>query len=113
MNESFTPHRAQMGFQKHMETEMALAQMRRASNQRQNWIAILDLKSAYDRVCRATLMKRCDEALPEVLANMVSHIIQELGLHTVGDETGTTAKIDRGVTQGGPASPTLFNRYIH
>ena len=66
MNESFSPHRAQMGCQKHMGTEMALAQMHRASNQRQNWIAILDLKSAYDRVCRATLMKRCDEALAEV-----------------------------------------------
>ena len=101
-----------MGFQKHIGTEMALAQMHSASNQRQNLIAILDLKSAYDRVCRATLMKRCDEALPEGLANMVLHIIQELEVHTVGDETGTTAKINRGVTQGGPASPTLFNIYI-
>ena len=43
---------------------------------------------------------------------MVSHIIQELEVHTVGDETGTTAKINRGVTRGGPASPTLFNIYI-
>ena len=112
MNESITPHRAQMGFQKHMGTEMAPAQKHRASNQRQNWIAILDLKSAYDRVCRAKLMKRYEEILPEGLTNMVSHIIQELELHTVGDETGTTAKINRGVTQGGSASPTLINIYI-
>ena len=95
-----------------MGTEMAVAQMHRASNQRQNWIAILDLKSAYDRVCRATLMKRCEEVLPEGLANMVSHIIQELEVHAVGGETGTTAKINRRVTQGGPASPTQFNIYI-
>ena len=74
MNESFTPHRAQMGFQKHVGTEMALAQIHRASNQKQNWIAILDLKSPYDRVCRATLMKRWDEVLPEGIANMVPHI---------------------------------------
>ena len=33
-------------------------------------------------------------------------------LHTVGDETGTTAKINRRVTQGGPASPTLCNIYF-
>ena len=35
MNESFTSHRAQMGFQKHMGTAMAVAQMHRASNHRQ------------------------------------------------------------------------------
>ena len=57
-------------------------------------------------------MKRCEEVLPEGLENMVSHIIQELEVHTVGDETGTTAKINCRVTQGGPASPTLFNIYI-
>ena len=112
MNESFTPHRSQMGFQKHMGTEMALEQMHRASNQTQNWIVILDLKSAYDQVCRTTLMKRCDEALPEGLANIVSHIIQELEVHTVCGEAGTTAKINRGVSQGGPASQTLFNTDI-
>ena len=33
-------------------------------------------------------------------------------LHTVGDETGTTAKINRGMTQGGSASPTQFNIYF-
>ena len=101
-----------MVFQKYMGTEIALSQMHRASNQRQNRIAILDLKSAYDRVGRAALMKRCEDVLPEGLEKMVSHIIHELEVHEVGDKMGTTAKINRGVTQAGPASPTLFNRYI-
>ena len=57
-------------------------------------------------------MKRCEKILPEGLANMVSHIIQKLEVHTVGDETGTTANINRRVTQGGPVSPTLFNTFI-
>ena len=92
---------------------MAVAQMNRASIHRQNWIAILDLMSGYDRVCRLTVMRRCEEALPEGLANMVAQIIQEPEVHTEGDETETTAKTNRRVTQGGPASPTLFNIYIH
>ena len=92
---------------------MAVARMHRASIQRQKWIGILDLKSAYDPVCRSTLMRLCEEVLPEGLANMAAQIIQELEVHTEGDETRTTAKINGRVTQGGPASPTLFNIYIH
>ena len=43
---------------------------------------------------------------------MISHTLQTLTVATVGDDTKTEAKIDRGVTQGGPASPTLFNIFI-
>ena len=50
MNDSFTPHQEQMGFQNHMGTGMALAQMNKAARNGQNWMAVLDLMSAYDRV---------------------------------------------------------------
>ena len=43
---------------------------------------------------------------------MISHTLQILTVTTVGDDTKTEAEIDRGVTQGGPASPTLFNIFI-
>ena len=43
---------------------------------------------------------------------MISHTLQNLTVTTVGDDTKSEAKIDRGVTQGGPASPTLFNLFI-
>ena len=43
---------------------------------------------------------------------MISHTLQTLTVTTVGDDTKTEAKIDRGVTQGGPVSPTLFNIFI-
>ena len=43
---------------------------------------------------------------------MISHTLQTLTVTTVGDDTKTEAKIERGVTQGGQASPTLFNIFI-
>ena len=93
MNHSFTPHQAQMGFQNHMGTDMALAHMNRAARNGQNWTAVLKLKSAYDRVSRDMLMKRCEEVLPDWITSMVSHFIQELEGHTSGDETRVKAKV--------------------
>ena len=109
MNDSSTPHQAHMGFQNHMGTEMA---MNRAARSGQNWMAVLDLKSAYDRVSRELLMKRYDEVLPDWITSVVSHFNQELEVHTSGDETRMTAKVNRGVSHGRPESSVLFNIYI-
>ena len=78
----------------------------------QNWTAVLDLKSAYDTVRRDLLLERCAKVLPDHITAMISHTLQTLTVTTLGDDTKTEAKIDRGVTQGGPASPTLFNIFI-
>ena len=76
------------------------------------WTAVLDLKSAYDTVRRGLLSERCAKVLPDHITAMISHTLQTLTVTTVGDDTKTETKIDRGVTQGGPASPTLFNIFI-
>ena len=46
------------------------------------------------------------------LAAMISHIRQTLYVRTIGDESRKQGQLDRGVTQGGRASPTLFNIFI-
>ena len=78
----------------------------------QKWTAVLDLKSAYDTVRRDLLFERCAKAVQDRITAMISHTLQILTVTTVGDDTKTEAKIDRGVTQGGPASPTLLNIFI-
>ena len=91
---------------------MAIAQTVQAMKGGQKWTAVLDLKSAYDTVHRDLLLERCAKVLPDHITAMISHTLQTLTVITVGDDTKTEAKIDRGVTQGGPASPTIFNIFI-
>ena len=77
-----------------------------------HYSAVLDHKSAYDTVRRDPLFKRCATVLPDHITALISHTLQTLTVTTVGDDTKPEAKIDRGVTQGGLASPTLFNIFI-
>ena len=112
MNDRFTPHQAEMGFQNHMGTDMALAQMNKAARNGQNWMVVLDLKSAYDRVSRELLVRSCEEVLPDWTKSMVSHFIQELKVRVSWYKTRVTAKVNRRVPLGGPESPVLFNIYI-
>ena len=93
------PNVMQMGFQAKLGTEMAIAQTVQAMKGGQKWTAVLDLKSAYDTVRRDLLFERCAKVLPDHIAAMISHTLQTLTVTTVGDDTKTEAKIDRGVTQ--------------
>ena len=108
----YVPNAMQMGFQAKMGTKMAIAQTVQAMKGGQKWTAVRDLTSPYDTVRRDLLFERCAKVLPGHKTAMISHTLQTLTVTTVGDYTKTEAKIDRGVTQGGPASPTLFNIFI-
>ena len=91
---------------------MAIAQTVQALKGGQKWTAVLDLESAYDTVRRDLLFERRAKVLPDHITAMISHTLQTLTVTTLGDDTKTEAKIDKGVTQGGSASPTLFNIFI-
>lgn len=74
--------------------------------------AVLDLEKAYERVNRKTLIEVSRQWLHPDLLNMVREILSPLRVQTKSDPTNYTAVITRGVPQGGPSSPVLFNMYI-
>ena len=78
----------------------------------QKWTAVLDLKYAYDAIRRDQLFERGAKVLPHHITAIIPHTLQTLTVTTVEDDTRNEAKIDRRVTQGGPASPTHFNIFI-
>ena len=92
----YVPNVMQMGFQAKLATEMAMAQTIQAMKGGQKWTAVLDLKSAYDTVCRDLLFERCANVLPDHITGVISHTLQTLTVTTVGDDTKTESKIDRG-----------------
>jgi len=71
--------------------------------------AILDLKGAYGSVQRSVVMKLVDERLPPNLAAQISAFMGTDTIQTIGDDTNKKREIRRGVPEGSPLSPSLFN----
>lgn len=102
---------SQLGFQVDTGTERAV--VRHISHARVMRIAaVLDLKSANDTVPRRTLQRVLESSLDASTVNMTSLMLQGVTIRTQGDKTGTLAQVARGVCQGSPLSPTLFNIYM-
>ena len=112
MQAHYVPNVMQICFQARLGTEMAVARTVQTMKGGQKWTAVLDLNSACDTVRRELLFERCARVLPDHITAMMSHTLQTLTVTTVGDDTKTEAKMDRGETEGGPASPALFNIFI-
>ena len=108
----FIPRSMQLGFQRKLGTEMAIVQTIATMMGGNTWAAVLDLKAAYDSVPQDKLIHMCDKKLPPNMVAMITHLVQPLTVKTSGDPLQTIGTITRGVTQGGPCSPVLFNIYI-
>ena len=83
-----------------------------------NWLpifeyfAILDLKAAYDRVPRDKLARVLRERLPPNLVRQVLPFLKTGWAKCVGNSSSNLAEQTRGVPQGSPLSPTLFNIFM-
>jgi len=100
-------HPTQCGFKTRSGCEQAI--LRYMSNiKRARLVAILDLKGAYGSIPRHRLIDLIDQRIPPNLAAMATAFLTEETCYTIGNPENTVS-IRRGVPEGSPLSPTLFN----
>lgn len=114
----FSPY--QMGFRKGMGINDSIALLttyiQTAFNQEETVIAVmLDIKAAYDNVRIDLLYDQLIEAkIPTKSCQLIYKMISERKLYTRDDENNIIGPLTatKGLTQGSPLSPLLFNVYI-
>lgn len=78
-----------------MGTETAIVRNLKVG-QKLNHVAVLDLKSANDRVLRDLLMREVNWRLTDNTANMTSTVQQVMAIKTGGDATNAIGWVSRG-----------------
>ena len=102
----------QVGFLEKTSTETAILRTANHFKHGRKYIAVLDLKSAYTEVPRDKLIEVISPRLTSNTTNMITLCLQPLLIQTKGDHSKKQGLQTRGVTQGSPLSPTLYNLYM-
>ena len=100
----------QYGFIEKTMAEAAAAMVMAAASLPHVITILLDLIKAYYLVQRDQVMAIVDEEHSVATAGMVATLLQTSSVMTKGDETKLLMNVDVGLTQGGPASPALYNK---
>ncbi len=102
----------QLGFQKGKSNESAVLRATELQHKGQRSIAVLDLTAAYDSVPRIHIRERVRKFLPRTLSDMFEAFLAPAWISTLGDTKERWFVVDRGVPQGFPLSPNLYNIFM-
>lgn len=102
----------QLGFTKQASTENAIVRTTNHFKEKRNYVAVLDLKMAYNSVPRNKLIEEVRRRVPSNVSNMITFCLQPMKMMTKGDITNMIATQSRGVPQGSTLSPTLYNIFM-
>ncbi len=111
LRRKYSNNPVQLGFQKGKSTEGAILRATELQHRGQNCIAVLDLSAAYDTVPRDFLIQRMRSVLPPVVCRMAEALLRPSWISTIRDP-GRWFVIDKGVPQGSPLSPSLYNLFM-
>lgn len=109
---NYTPHRNQWGFTPSTSTEDAILAAEDSIHNGHRYLAVLDLKGAYDSVRRDQLLHICQSSLPETVTQMLPPLLEAQVAETKGQQLAACANVSMGVPQGDRPSPDLFNIFM-